>query len=542
MRKKLSLFMVGVMVISMLAGCGSSKSSDDSNLGEKAPVSSETSKEAASDSSLSDNLRVGVNADIADMAPYSATSNGRNSVMYAVYEYLGVLEHVGGDLVGQIMKDWTTEDGLSYDINIYDNIHDTDNNPITADDIVFSFEKAKEKGNNTNTKQIVSIEKTGDYSVHLVIAANYVGGFAAVLGAVPIVSEKAYKSSSDEMATDPVGTSPYKVKEFVPGSSLTIEKTDNYWQTDESKRTVYATGNPKTITYNTIKEASQMAISLETGVIDIGLNMDATEATRFMKGGSSSSGFTVFDQETNIGNVMFLSGDPKGVFYDNPSLRKAVLYAIDKQGLVDGALQGYGVVEYSFGAESFADFNEKWKSEDYYNYDPNKAKDLLGESGYSSGNLDLRIMTDNTAQRNKVAQIIQGYLSVVGIKSNILQYDSALFNSYKTDPTQWDICLDNSGASDFIVSLWRSKFDARQYELGSTNGWNDPKMQELLEKALSFDGHTQEDVDAFHYYLKDQAYAMGLFNHKFFTVTKNGIKSIDYDAKMFVICPAVGIE
>lgn len=285
-----------------------------------------------------------------------------------------------------------------------------------------------------------------------------------------------------------------------------------------------------------------MAIALETGTIDIGLSMDAMEATRFMEGGSSSAGFTVFQEVTNIGNVMFLSGDENGPFYDNLALRQAVLCAIDKQGLVDGVLQGYGLTQYTFGAESFGDFNEQWKNEDYFNYNPEKVKELLAEAGYSDGGLNLRIMTDNSAQRNKVAQIIQGYLSAAGIQSSILQYDSALFNSYKTDPTQWDICLDNSGASDYVVSLWRSKFDARQFALGSTNGWNDPEMQALLERALAFDGHTQADVDAFHYYFKDQAYAMGLFNHTFFTVANDKIKHIDYDGKMFVICPAVEIQ
>jgi len=549
MKKFFTLAVTSVMLSTQLAGCGGSNSAPGSTSGgtqtppqTSTQASSGTEAASSGGSTLRNHLRVGINADIADLAPYSAGGNGRNSVMYAMYEYLGVLEYVGGEVVGQIMKEWSTEDGMSYDIEIYDYVHDTDNNPITADDIIFSFEKAKEKGNNTNTKRIISIEKTGDYSVHLVINANYVGGFSAVLGAVPIVAEAAYNASADEMAMTPVGTAPYKVVEFVPGSSLTLERTDNYWQRDESARTIYAVANPKTITYNTIKEASQMAIALETGTIDLGLSMDAMEATRFMDGGGSSAGFTVFQEVTNIGNVMFLSGDANGVFYDNPALRQAVLYAIDKQGLVNGVLQGYGLTQYTFGAESFGDFNEKWKSEDYYNYNPEKAKELLTESGIAAGSLNLRIMTDNSAQRNKVAQIIQGYLSAIGIRSEILQYDSALFNSYKTEPTEWDICLDNSGASDYVVSLWRSKFDARQFTLGTTNGWNDPHLQELLEQALSFDGHTQEDVDAFHYYFKEQAYAMGLFNHTFFTVANDDIKNINYDGKMFVICTSVEIE
>ena len=527
MKKYLSLFLAIFIAGILFTGCGSGEKS-----GNNAKASGEVKRDVMS------HLRVGINADVADLAPYSAGGNGRNSLLFALYEYLGSLETVGGELKGQIMKEWSTKDGRVYDITIYNYVKDTAGNPITADDVVFSFKKAKEKGNNTNTRRIVDIKKTGDYSVNLEIDANYVGGFTAVLGAVPIVSQKSYEASSDEMAATPVGTSPYRVTSFVPGSSVTLERTDSYWQTDKSLQTVYAVANPAKITYTTIREAAQMAIALETNVIDMGLSMDAMEATRFMEGGGSAKGFTVFQEITNIGNQVYLSGDPKGPFYSKPALRQAVLYAIDKKGIVDAVLKGYGVIEYTFGAESFGDFQPQWKTEDYFNYNPEKAKQLLASAGYSPNQLSLRIMTDNTAQRNKIAQIIQAYLQQVGIKSEILQYDSALFNSYKTKPSEWDICLDNTGASDYVVSVWRSKFDARQFQLGSTNGWKDDKMQSLLETALSFDGHTPQNVNAFHQYFKEQAYAMGLFNHTFFTVAVDSISGVKFDSKMFVVVPA----
>jgi len=553
MRKLLSIFLVASLTVTMFSGCGGSSSPQNApasapSAAAPAPaVSTPAAAPAASaptqqTGGVSEHLRVGINADVADLAPYSSSSNGRNSIMFALYEYLGVLEHVGGEVKGQIMKEYSSDDGFVYDIVIYDYVHDTAGNPITADDIVFSFETAKEKGNSTNTRRIEQIEKTGEYSVRLKINANYVGGFSSVLSAVPIVSIAAYEASSDEMAATPVATSPYKVSEFVPGSSVTLERTDNYWQKDASLQTVYATANSAKITYTTIKEAAQMSIALETGNIDMGLSLDAMEAARFMEGGNSANGFTVFEEITNIGNQIYLSGNPDGPFYDNLALREAVLYAIDKQGLVDAVLNGYGLIEYTFGAESFGDFQESWKNEDYFDYNPEKSKQLLQEAGYKDGELTLRIMTDNTSLRNKVAQIVQSFLLNVGIKSEILQYDSALFNSYKTTPTEWEICLDNTGASDYVVSAWRSKFDARQFDLGSTNGWKDDTMQALLEKALAFDGHTAEDVEAFHQYFKSQAYAMGLFNHTFFTVAVDSINNIKYDSKMFVIAPASEIN
>jgi ABC-type transport system substrate-binding protein len=411
---------------------------------------------------------------------------------------------------------------------------------ITAADVVWAHQAAIKAGTNTNLRYIQNIEQTDNYTLEMVLNADFVGVFENVIKIVPVVSQKAYEASSDEMATTPVGTTPYKLTAFVPGASANFEKTNNYWQKDTAAlaaQKMYGVANVEKIAYTTIKEAAQMAIALETGTIDLGLSMDSIEAKRFMKGASKAEGFTVFEQITNIGNQMYLSGDEGGPFYNNQALRQAVLYAIDKQGLVDAILEGYGVVEYTFGGDSFSDFNPAWKNEDYYNYNPDKAKELFAKSGYKGG--ALRIMTDNTAQRNKLAQIIQGYLLQIGINSEILQYDSALFNAYKSKPSEWEFCLDNTGSSDYLVTVWRSKFDARQYSIGTTNGWKDPQLQKLLETVLTTDGHNQSNMDAFHEYFKDQAYGMGLFNHTFFSVAVEGIKGIIYDAKMFIFAPGI---
>jgi ABC-type transport system substrate-binding protein len=485
-------------------------------------------------------LRVGINADCAELGPFSGGSNGRNSMVLTIYQTLGDLDGVGGPLVNIVMKNNKEVSDNNFNIEIWNTIYDTAGNHITAADVVWCHQMAIKAAKNTNVRYIKSIETTGDYTLKLVLNADFVGGFENVVKIVPIVSRKAFEASPDGMATKPVGTTPYKLTAFVPGSSATFEKAGTYWQKDPAARAaqkLYGVANVDKIVYTTIKEASQMSIALETGAIDLGLSMEAVEAKRFMAEGKSAKNFTVFQQVTNLGNQMYLSGDVAGPFYASKELRQAVLYAIDKQGLVDGVLGGYGVVEYTFGGDSFSDFNAAWKNEDYYNYDPTKAKALLAKSGYKGSTL--RIMTDNTSQRNKTAQILQAYMKAIGINSTILQYDSALFNAYKNKPSEWEILLDNTGSSDYLVTVWRGKFDARQYKTGTINGWQDPQLQKLLETAISVSGHTTKNVDAFHEYFKEQAYGMGLFNHTFFSVGVTGIKGIMYDAKMFVYVPGV---
>lgn len=542
-QKLLTWVVTMVMVMGLLIGCSGkpSETAAGSNTtagsDEGETVSDET---ATGDSDGKTVLNVGINAECSELSPFSPASNGRNSIIMTLYQTLGDLKGVGGELENILMKSYTAVDDYTFDIEIYDNIRDTAGNHITASDVVWCFNKSVEMVNNTNTKYIVSIEQTDDYSVRLVLNANFIGCFENVIKAIYIVSQAAYEASPDEMAATPIGTTQYKLTDFVPGSSATFEKIDDYWQTENIP--TYSMANVDKITYKTIKEASQMSIALETGSIDMGISMDANEAVRFMEGGESAQGFTVFEQTTNIGNQLYFSGDPNGPFYGNQVLRQAICYAIDKQGLVDGVLMGYGIVEYTFGGESFSDFNPEWKNQDYYNYDGDKAKELLAQSGFDVNQSEIRIMTDNSSMRNKVAQIIQNYLLAIGIKSSILQYDSALFNSYKTDPSEWDIMLDNTGSSDYLVTVWRGKFDSNQYSLGTINGWQDDKLQELLKAAIALDTHNEDSMEAFHQYFKEQAYGLGLFNNKVFTVAKDNVKSIVYDPKMFVYVPGTVIE
>ena len=74
-------------------------------------------------------------------------------------------------------------------------------------------------------------------------------------------------------------------------------------------------------------------------------------------------------------------------------------------------------------------FQEKWKTEDYYNYNPEKAKELLKEAGVADGSLKLTILCDTDEVRVKTAQIIQAYLKEVGIDSEVTSFEQALWNT-----------------------------------------------------------------------------------------------------------------
>jgi len=526
------------MTVVSAAGCSSGASGGGSNpqtSTEAVKESVEMTTGAAAENKKADDwsgfvkdgktvIRVGIEADPGTMDPYTTgSSNGKNAtIKTTVYQTLAIIQGVGGELAPEIAKDWERVDSVTYDIEIFDYVCDSAGNHITADDVVFSYETCKASGSTSVAKYIVSIEKTGDYTVRLVLDRAAVTLFERIMQTVFIVSQKAYEESPDHMAISPVMTGPYKVVDWISGSSMVLERNENYWQKPElAAKDINQIANVDRLEYYVIKEASQLAIALETGTIDMVYNLDATEAQRFMAGGESAEGFNVFTSVNNLTQTMFLNVNEASKLYDNLPLRQAVLYAFDSEAMVDGASNGFGVTCKTFGSNLLPDFDEKWSSEAYYEYDPEKAKALLKEAGYGDGEVTLRIVTNNSTMRNKIAQILQAYLLQAGIKSEILPYEDTLFNTYKNDPTQWDLLLDNCGTSDQLMGMWRGKMDQGCCAAGSANMAMDDELQRLVAAAENPDTNGPETVDALHQYMKENAYVYGIYNNLTFTICRD---------------------
>lgn len=481
-------------------------------------------------------VKVGVESDPGTLDPFTTgSSNGKNATIKScVYQYLGMIQGVGGELAGELAKSWEQVDGLTYDIEIYDYIHDSNGNPITADDVVFSYNAFKESS--PMARDIDSIEKLDTYKVRLKVKKAQVTVFARIMQTVPVVSQKAYEESGDNMAQNLVATGPYKVVEWVPGSSLVIEKVEDYWQTPElAAQDINQSANVDRIEFYVTKEASQMSVNLETGNFDMVYNLSSTEAKRFFADGENGARFNLFTSLNNLTQTMFLNSSEKSPLGGSTQLRQAILYAIDAQAVMDGASSGYGVVCKTFGADVLGDFQDAWHNEPYYEYDPEKAAQLLAESGVDASSLNLRIVTNGTTMRNRIAQIVQGYLLAIGIKSEILAYDDTLFNTYKNENDQWDLLLDNCGTSDLLLGMWRSKLSIECCSNGTAFMLKSDELEALLQAAASVETNSPETVNALHQYVKEGAYVYGLYNNLAFTVTSQVCTKVAFNSTPWML-------
>ena len=536
MKKLLALLLALAMVLS-LAACGKSASST-SDSASSAPANSGPMNVAPAvenevPTSSMDKVRYGVQLSTSTLQPFLAVGIVHPIIMYGVYENLFSYTKDMSDIEPRIAKSYTTEDNLTYDIELFDYVTDSQGNKITADDVLFSFETMRASGTATDLNKVVSFEKTGDYSLRLVLNSTVVSTFTNVMRSFVVVSQKAYEASGDGFASAPVGTGPYAVTDFQPAVSVTLTRRPDYWQTDDSQRAFMASANLEEVTLVTIAEGSQLAVAMQTGTVDA-VTIPQTAGEQFL----NNPDYAFYPLTAPLGFQIYCSGDAHSPLADNVKLRQAIFRAMDTNAIIAVAYGGYGEKQYTMGPATCSDFQEAWKNEDYYDYNLEEAKKLLEEAGYKPGELKLQMLIINLEAWSKTAQVIQQNLSQIGIDLEIINADSALYVSYFNDAANYDLLLHNMTQLE-LATIWEMRFNMNNYGGKTANGFTDEKLQQLLEACIDESNHTPENVNAFHQYLKEQAYSRGLCAAQNFNFTKKEVGMVEpwYDRIGNLILP-----
>jgi len=482
-----------------LTGCGGGASSGNSAGTNEQTAATTAAGEAATQGKT--HFNVGINADIGDISPFGGVGTGRTYTKYTMYEYLLQFDKFGEtveDMVRQIAKEVNVIDATTCRIVIYDDIQDAAGNPITSADVNFCYQGMLDSKNLPKLNQYVEkIEIIDNNTLDFYFTTSQVGTMEYVFCQVPIVSQKAYEESGNGMSTAPVTTAPYQVTEMIAGTSLSLARNENYWQKEEL-RSYLAVQEWDTIKMHVITEAAQMTMALKSGTIDAATVVGGKELENFVNAdGSVAAGFSAKRQTGGVAYTVMFNTAPESPF-SNLELRQALCYALDNASILAGASNGAGDLTHTAATVIAGDYNPKWDTEDYYDYSVENAKAKLAEAGYKEGELTIRLMVENTSEYNKMAEIMQAYWLEIGVKTEILSYDSALFNTYRTEPDQWEVRMNAIGTSDFVVG---------SYELAvgsiADKYLYDPQMKELLKTSSDTATHTQENVDTLHYYIKD---------------------------------------
>jgi ABC-type transport system substrate-binding protein len=533
MKKVMFVFSI-IMVVAMLAACAPktvapTAAPATAMPATAAPATAAPATAAPAAPALYPKVTVAIPGDPSNLGPFVGMSLGRIGVLTSMYEYLFYL--VGPDATPYIAKGFEKVADKTYDVTIFENVTDSAGNHITAADVSYSYNTAMTLGNLRPLGDIQSVTVKSDYVVEFVTKAEPgPGNLEKMLVECPIVSQKAYEASPDQMATKPITTAAYVLKEYVPGSSLTFERRADYWQTDPTQSPVVAKSNVQTAVFQIITEPAQHTIALQTGTADVSTSVPGSDVSLF----DGKPGFTVFRKMDNLTNLLAFNGT-EGNPFTSKELRQAVAYAIDKKALCDAIAPGACNPAHELGNSNFIGYLTKWDTEPYYEFDLAKAKELFDKSGAKAGLTVTLLAQSQPPTTGLVCQVIQADLEAIGIKVNITQVDPPVFDTQKTDPTKWDLSIDAAAGGDYVFSPWQLMLDQKRYNGTTSNWFKDDQLQALMDTAAAQSTFNDANVDAAWQYIKEQDYMLGLFSYVNNIVSTSGVTKVFLDERGFVV-------
>ena len=468
-------------------------------------------------------LDVGMSFAFDSMTPFRANTGRDQYVLKLIYEQLGVFDE-NQKLVPWCAKGWETSDNLTWNIEIWDNIYDSAGNHITADDVVWFITESKARALKPCFAKVASVEKTGDYSLAVTMTMDQIGAFDTMCSDVFIVSKAAFEASADEFATAPVTTSMYKVTDFQAASSYSFEMRDDYWQDPANLPQCVRFVVPK-VCYHTITEASQMGIALETGVIDVAVQMDLTTAVQYV----NDKNYTAEQVPGNQGWTLFFSGADSRNISKDVNLVRAICSCIDNAGMVTALCSGYGVVMADVCSPRHIGYNPDWENNLYYPVDLKAAKDYLAQSNYKGE--ELILLTSSGTFVSRMSQMIQAFCGQIGINIKLNPVDMAQLTAIRLDGNQYDMFINTIGGT-YCADHWAIRYDPNAYQLGDGTARHDYTLGEMLYKTWTVDGYTRENIDAVHDYILTNGIAYGLIDPTTFCVWRNA-SGLENEVKEF---------
>jgi peptide/nickel transport system substrate-binding protein len=335
-------------------------------------------------------------------------------VLYAVHDAL-VKPMPGGLNTPSLAESWQeSKDHLTFTFTIRKNARFHNGEPVTAEDVKFSFERYRGASASLLKEKIKDVQVLAPNQVRFVLKEPW-GDFmtfygTTASGAAWIVPKKYVQQvGEDGFKTAPVGAGPYKVVSFKPGVEIVMEAFDGYWRKAPSV---------KRLVMRSMPEETTRAAALRNGEVDIVYLLTGPTAEAIQK----TAGFKVVAPLLSGAFWLELPDqwDPKSPWHDR-RVRLAASHAIDRQAVNQAETLGFSRLTGSIVPRIF----QYAVAYDPPAYDPARAKKLLAEAGYPNG-FDGGDFSPFPPY-DSMGEAIQGYLQAVGIRTRIRSMERAAY-------------------------------------------------------------------------------------------------------------------
>jgi glutathione transport system substrate-binding protein len=422
------------------------------------------------------------------LMPWAAGNSLNSAVISHIHENL-VHRDGAGKIVPQLATSWVASpDAKVWTFTLRTGVRFTDGTPLTARNVKEAYEWGRDPARALHFRSLQSlldivaeIDAPDSQTLRFRLKQPH-SGFPLIMAGqyTEVVSIGAIRRYGlDGIFAHPIGTGPFTLKQWDPGSQIIMTRNRNYWG---------AAPRIDTIIFKEVPEEGARAIGLQTGEIDIAYEVAPATAAQLFR----DPNLTV-----NAGpswSVVFISMNTLKPPFSDPRVRQAVSLGIDRLSIVNGLLRGFARVADAPVAPSVFGYCPQKKIE----YRPDRARALLTEAGYPNG-IDVPFVVQSRFL--DIAQAVSAQLERAGIRARMDVMETARFVAVRNVPAAQaparlltGIFSSFAGGMDDVLKAVYVK-DAWGPVGFNFSYYASPEIERLLEQAVrTVDAKKQKDL------------------------------------------------
>lgn len=414
-------------------------------------------------------LTFGIERDISTMNPFVRLSSTDRYVRGLFYEAL-IDENAKGAPIPALAESWSiSKDGLTYSFKIRRGVKFHNGAELTAEDVKWCADYAMDPQNGstglTYLREVKAITVTDRYTIEFTLREpNAVFLSYLALRAFPVVPKGSVSSGTDRVDTFPPGTGPFVFKEWRKLGHVTFARNKDYWQ----KNIPYL----DEVTIKIAEEPSVRFTALRAGDLDMIERTPYAHVVKVQNGSVRGVKAT----PAPFGGFRRIIFNVVEAPFNNPKLRQAVAYAIDRKQFVQGGFWGYGQPtqqRFPRGTPWHFKLPERERN-------PATVKVLLKEAGVAP-DLEIELLARRGVEDEQ--QVLQQQLSTAGIKLKLVILEGATYREQQR-------------AGNFQMVLYGGDIPSDPDDVYSPEYGCDEKSIQAKKRTNNVSGYCNKELDS----------------------------------------------
>lgn len=470
------------------------------------PAASSSQASGSQSRAVSDTVVVGSSIDPRTLDPRTIGGDLAWTEMHHVLEPLIEFDSQG-KMSYLLATSHTRPDPMTWQFKLRQGVKFHNDEPFNAESVKYTIESTLDPAakyvNASYVRDIARVDVVDNYTVNLVTSIP-ARSLLTNLAWSYMLPPKASRDLGDKFGTNPVGTGPFKFVRYVANSVVDLTANESYWGTP---------AKTKNLTWKALPEEATRLAALETGEVQLIPNVSPDVIDRLK---SNNNLDVVVVEGTRVMHLAFTWGRPP---FDNPKVREAFQFAVDRQALMETILGSMGKVDDRYYYHPTTQFTVPMDQP--LTYDPAKAKQLLADAGHPDG-ITVRFgCPSGRYLRDKlIGEAITDQLKRAGITAQLETSEWGSFWDKAMVQRGYDLVFMGFGASvdpHFELNWW---FDSRN----SPTKYGNPRLDELLaqgQKAISDDESKAIYTEAQQILYKDMPWVPLYFQPEIYAKNKN---------------------